>query len=276
MDWAKAKSILIAMFLILNILLLAYIINLNIDSSNSSELISDVKIVLSKTGVNLLCEIPNKNNKSSAMSFQTENFDQVLIASGMLSKNYSKKEISKTELLYEYKNKSIRFIGNDKFVFEDKNPLKKVDLKSKSIKINRIKSILKDAGIKWKTYNYFENEDGTEIEMVEVYKGQLIFDNYIHVKFTENGISSLTYSSKQIKNYNTEDNNVIPAYVVLLKNYSTQSNINIISIDLGFKSSKIDLESNMEASKRTVWRVRITESPYLEYFNSQDGSKLIE
>ncbi len=236
MDWGKAKNILIAIFIILNMFLGVNMAQAGFSQGPSKELTENAVTILKTRGIELECEIPN--------------------SSGIMKRI----ALSKTPAADLAKAK-----------YEKPGP----DLTRQKSVEKHIREFLKKSGIRegeFKTDIYQTQPDGgVKIGFIQEYKGFPIFDNRIRISLDSQGIKELEIGIREPEETKLAPENIMPAYKVLLINFGPQDKGTIITgIDIGYASGSFD-EQRTHLLGNPVWRVKKADGS-IGYFNAYTGT----
>lgn len=251
MDWGKAKSILIIVFVGLNLFLLINIVRLNQEKDTTSKSNEYTTQILKANNIELKCEIPDNVPKT--------------VKTYVLSTNF---EFKKTFYVQNSKDK-VEYLSNNKLRLTSKS----VNLAIKNANQDTLKKeIVKrlnflDSVIDEFVLDYYSKENGRVRATFLEKKDKLIFyDNIIDITLTEgNLICEIGYN--KYDDLSDTRSNVMPMYQILLKEKGTEKNLVIKSIDIGVR----EVHKNLNQNKRveTVWRLNTSNG--LEYFVASSG-----
>lgn len=307
MDCAKAKNILIIMFLILNIFLLIYSGMYKPQNINSNEVVISVLNILGKKGIKIsedyvLTTYSKKTpmliienyyiNKNDVLSFlfgENEKFDLFDVINKSLENDKARS--------YVDGNKHLEFTGFGSFVYMDQDASVRIegfDLEKDSLQDKQIlkgfRELFAYMNIDVSSFvldSITANEDGSyTLFFTENYNDYLIFDNRAKITVFNGGLRSIDFSISKIEGFSKSTSAIMPAHLVLLKNFYSlssygQVNTDIIisSIEIGFKGfdDKIDENTQNTETESTVqspsWRV-ITKDGRVVYFKAYDGEEI--
>ena len=284
MDWSKAKSILIVIFIMLNIFLSVILFNILSSGGISDEIINDAVKVLEERGVSVNADDLKLYNKHMGkLPYKKYGFSKEKVIKGLFGEEKGLEDLS---LYKEVKdgNKRLVFEDDDTFVYETLEFHDNTDAfeNHKSLKtyLNRV---FKDTEIPVADFEYdYENveENGEKTyKYRQKHKGFWVFENTIAVKYNNSGAFRLECRYKGVDS-TTKKNKIVPLYQVLLKNYTGKNNITITKIDIGFKENKVE-EAATELDDIPVWRVLYKEtqkggSIYREMFFKAYNGEILE
>ncbi len=271
MDWSRAKSILILVFVIVNIFLVANIGVFNLRSSISGETISNAKTVLKERGITLKCELPRFGSDTGMMQFDNA-ADRKREIIGKLLGNIDKpvESIKFGEELVKG-SKNLVFESNGDFIYKDQSPSGSVNLTSKNEIEKLVRDSLQGTGLPLGKYIvddfWLVSDKEAIIIFREKYKSFIVYDNYIGAWVSKEGITHLECRFKEVRGL-TQKNKIIPAHVILLRNMEKGSGTVILGIDIGFRN-KSD-RSTKDLYSSPAWRVT-TDDNVITYFNAYTG-----
>lgn len=275
MDWKRAKSILIIVFTILNIVLAVVLYKNLFVEEISSETISNTRKILEKNNVHIEIPIPKYVGKDYILQHGQQSIDYKKIASVLLGEGYYKKGSN------EYENGTKKLVFNSTLGFEytDTNGEQKVYTDSKNGIDTYLKDISKKMGIPFGEFlqdGYYPGIKSDKIVRV-IYKGSFkgytVFDNYIEIEVHEKGITSIRYQYKKPLSITSRDINVIPAYEILITKMTNYPGISIAEVDIGFKGyTHVDQETKT-LYEGLAWRIKTTDGKEF-YFNARSGEQI--
>lgn len=277
MDWARAKSILIAVLLLLNIFLLVTIGFYKSGQGISRETISNTVEILEDRGVTVQGEIPLYKRDIPALIYENGSLDRVTAAQKLLGKDYTPPaEIKDGESLVSGTKKLVFRSGNT-FAYSDESPSDIVKIEDIDSVERYLRKFLNGLGFQASAYRldqYVENPDGSYIlNFIGKYKKFLIFNNSIKAVVTKNGITYLEGRYRKVKGFSTRSMPIMPAYQILLKNFSRDEKVTITRIDIGFTGFIKEEQNMQEFSEGPAWRI-ITSDGKPRYFKATDGEEI--
>lgn len=258
MDWAKAKSILIWIFCLLNIFLLVVLLRLYKGDGISKEVIENTKLALKDRGVIVACEIPGFSKQLGRLTYKKTDIDKQMIIEKLLGKNITG---SDSEIFTNGK-KILQFLSPNSFVYQsgDKGDILNGNFTEKSVKeyIGKIFEAIRVQVSDFYVGNTIYKSTNTLV-LYEKYNGVWVFDNYILFSISQEGYISIKYQ-RSIIDGQREGNKIIPAHQVLLKGFTGSNNIVISDIDIGYMKPRMDIdsinsESEHEFDAIPVWRI---------------------
>jgi len=270
MNWSKAKSILIFIFLTLNVFLSINIIKIY-GNDESADKIANTEKILADRGYTLRCDIPD-SARSGMLSFETGDYDRRAIGEKLLGKDVFKGIELQEDAEYTSGDRSLIFQAGNIVIYNNKNPADDVDISDLKKVRKYAENFINSLDLPMNEYfSEKNNADGSiTIYYKQRYKGFLIFYNEAEVTITEKGITS--FRCKLIKPLEiTSSRKVVPAYQILLKHFVKGDNTIITSIDLGFAASFH--ESSVQVSEALVWRIGI-EGQKPMYFNAMNAERI--
>lgn len=277
MDWAKSKSILIFVFLALNIFLIIDLGVSNFGNSTSRESILSTKKILENKGVVLTCEIPVSNSEVAKLNYENKGIDRSQIVQVLLGDKSLLYDTDKENIELTSGSKTLKFKGVNNFNYNNLKPAEKIDVSKRSSVEKRLKEFIISLGLPVSGYytdEYKENTDGTKsITFRNKYKNLVFFDNYETFIVSNEGILSLDCSYRTIKELANKKTQIMSAYEILLKNFNVKKNMVITGIDLGWYIGYKNETDIKGASSQTAWRIFTKEGEKF-YFNAYTGEKM--
>lgn len=242
MDTARAKNIIIILFVALNIFLLVNILMQVTGGDISRETLDNTRTILAERGVTFAegVKIPVFRKDVAPVIFGEGGADLVKVESVLLG----------GEAASGSGAGSLEFEGNYFFRYVDPESGIKIsasDMSSSGLKETQkeLKKLMVQMGL---PASDFVTDMQTESEVRFIYKAGncFIFDNYILFELAEGGISAIECSYREVAGYGAPAA-ILPAHQVLIKNIVDCDGCVISSITLGYKSSAL------------VWRVCFTD-----------------
>ncbi len=274
MDWKKAKTILILVFILLNIIL-TVILYRNVKGEEvSQETIYNTQKILEQNNVHIECVIPRYTGTDYILQHDETILDRDRILSAFLGDNYSK--IS--DNTYKMDTQKLVFPNDSTFEYSDGGVNKRISAQTKNGIEAFVKEISKKLGI---PINEFELDEfgqlpkgeGTRAVYKGVYKGYSVFDNYIELVVGNTGLKSFKYHYKRPMTITNRDINVIPVYQILITKMTAYPGIYIKEVDMGFKGlTQVDKETKT-LFEGLSWRIKTSEGKEF-YFNATNGEQI--
>lgn len=282
MDWAKAKSVLIVIFLALNIFLASNLGMQKIGNNASKEVLTNTVEILNKKEVTFECQIPSYNGYGATVTFDVNGtpVDKLIITSRLMGESFRNEAEAAKDNEIIHGTKRLQFGSDSSFTYKDSNPAEKLNITGKEKAEKYVSELIKDLKLpvnsKYILYKSDSNADNSySVTFVEKYNDFLIFNNSVEATVSSSGIHSLDYKFRKIgKNGFVKDTEkVLPAYQILLKNFNSGSKTVITNIDLGFSTSKAsqDTKGLLESP---VWRIKTKDSPVPLDFNAYTGAAI--
>lgn len=278
MDWSKAKSILILIFLALNLFLLAFIMTYSFGNGVSKETVSNTVDILSGRGVKLECEIPLYKTDTPRLVYESGRKDMLVLIKKLLGEDsYSEEDIKAGSSLTKGSRK-ITINPDNTLVYTNDTPSDNIDLSNREKLEKQVKKLASNAGIKISAYmldDYIANPDGSiSLVFIEKYKKFPVYGNRLAITVVSEGIRSIEFNCRKIKGLIRESPvKVIPVYQILLKEYNTGKSAVILKIDLGYRGMAGHDPEMLESSEGPVWRI-VTREDGARYFEAGTGKEI--
>lgn len=278
MDWARAKSILIFIFILLNIFLSAILIKVLNDESVIKETILNTRQALAGRGVVLECDIPHNNRNMGNLTYQDTDINREMLVKNIFG------NAPEFESLFKSNNikvgyKELEFLDEYAFIYKNSKPEnEKANLNNFEGILDYVVNILNGTKIPVLDYQLDQveiSEDGKKNYFFkQKYKEFWVHENYITVSTSSDGITHIECRYRKIKSI-INGKSVMPAYQVLIKNHKTIKDIIITKIDIGYKERKME-DGTRELDDIPVWRVQVQnkEKKYNIYFKAYDGEQI--
>lgn len=266
MDWAKAKNLLIFLFLTLNIFLAVYLFMSFHNDSSKKNILNTEKILMDR-GYGLNAKIPNIS-EASVLLYDKGELDKTFTASKLLNKPLLSNKDTDSSPILNNGNKTITFTSKSSFTFKDETPTKAIDISSKDKVEKYTRQLLRELKLPISNLyvdSYKINPDKSiSITFIEQYKKVFIFNNSFHFNISQKGLTLLECNLVKVKGFvNNSKTSIVPAYQILLKYYVDGKNRIIENIDLGYR-----IKVGGNGSKTPEWRVKM-EDGTTEFFDNQ-------
>lgn len=269
MDWAKAKTFIIILLAILNVILM---VNILISSSNLSlntEYVTYTNELLKSSDIKVLDKIPSYSRDSGLIDYKDRSIDERSLVT-MLLGNYKEPSTENDGVriwtdegkTLEIGNNLIRYQGRDgRFVhhFDDmsklaavlKDYLNDLDLIHYDIVLNNMQ---------------MRGSDTVEAVLLEQYKGQLLFDNATHITLSRSGMLSWSVVARDVEKM-LDPREILSAYQVLAMAGLPRHSV-IAKVDFGYKKV-----NETELYDSPVWRI-LFDTGDADFYNAYSGEKL--
>lgn len=280
MDWKRAKTILISVFLILNIVLAVTLYNELKMEDIPQQTIINTQNILRQNNIHIECPIPKYMGNDYTLKYEEKALDQKQIAEILrilLGDNYTKEASN----LYKKGSKNLVFYEESGFLYLDtgNSSLINGDLKSNIDKY--LKDLFEKIGLPFNEfkqdgyYTDIKNEENVRITYKGQYKDYSVFDNYIDVEVSNLNIKSIKYHYKKPTSITIKkDVFVIPSYEILITEMTKYQGIDIIQVDMGFKGYTKNDKKAKTSYEGLAWRIKTTNGK--EYFFNARNGTLIE
>lgn len=297
MNWSRAKTILIVLFLIADIFLLYELYpgflgnNRMIDDENTKEVMK----YLEKQGIYVRCLIPKASSPKAPLTVKYKYFDSQFALKNFFHapdevaiKNYEDRQTMEDESIYIEMHKNGEFIYTNKILMENK--AEEVDEKAA---LKSIESFLKKLGIEAKDlYDITQNTDRNYVKLncSQGYKDTFLDQSYLEVMATNDGVAYLKMLWFEIENNGKNKNEIIDPMRALIKladklaqqpeengNEEDDNVINIYDISLGYyfdmdlkQVEEFDIVEVEEGTAIPSWRIKTDEGNI--YINAYNGT----
>jgi regulatory protein YycI of two-component signal transduction system YycFG len=260
MDLAKAKGVIIALLLMFNIFLLYNNLTYFRDRGVQKETIENTVAILKARGITLDCKIPTISLNTRWLIYGNKKIlDKAAIADKLLGSSNS----TEADGSFEAAGKKLIFSNNSAFIYTDKKPSSKVNIKDTAEAGKYARRYLENAGLLNGKYIIDaierKKEGSIVLHFIEKYDKYLVFDNYCTVTLNNNGITQLEYKKLHITNLKSgSGQNQVSAYQVLLANYQKGGGQVITAMDIGYKYPEDQSMEGIETIEiLPVWRITI-------------------
>ena len=252
MDWEKAKNALIAIFFILNIFLLALVVQAQEDVGMSNEVERKVRGILAQKNIDILCAIPSETATNKMLTYGNDGFDMKKVNGAL----------GGSAFLDEYGI----LLWEGLLPFGKEGP---VDRELFCL------GVIKDMGLSWANFYLDEkNADETELLFIGKYRNYLVFENYIRFTLTGEGITHIESAAKKIGNVSNSSQKIVNINAILMSLSDAVSDADVVAIEPGFINFAPSIDSTMRINDPLVWRVTLSTGE-VKIFRALDGA-LIE
>ncbi|MHB8062754.1 MAG: two-component system regulatory protein YycI [Ruminiclostridium sp.] len=272
MDWKKAKTILISIFFILNIVLAVVLYNNLKVQEISQQTINNTGEILKQNNVHIERPIPMYTGNDYILQNEETLLKKTIIVAKLLGDNYS--EVDNNS--YKNGSKSIVFNSNSGFEFYDTGYNNMFNSVSRADVDKYLKKLSVELGLpfdEFKQDDYYpdnKTDAGTRVIYKGEYKGYTVFDNYIDVKAIDTTIKSIKYHYKKPISITVKDDiSVIPVYEILITKMINYPGTTIKDIDMGFKGDN----KTKNLYEGLSWRIK-TYNGKEYYFNARNGMEM--
>lgn len=275
MDWARAKSLFIVIFVFLNTFLFLYILDYRAGEDISKDAVANTTQVMEERGIQLECEIPLGISTVQKLSCENTSLDKVMVREKLLGNYFVlEKDFDDT---FTAGSRKLVFLNDSHFVLNDRDPKDSVDIFDSGKAEKYIRNYVGDIDIDTSSYkmdDYVIGPDNTaEFLMVYRYKGYPVFDRVIKGTLDRKGMIQLECHVIEIKGLSGDKLEIIPAYKILLSQFEMGEKTVISSIRLGFKGTT-GLDAGMkETQEGPVWRIGIKDSKPRD-FSAYSGEEI--
>lgn len=270
MDWSRAKSILIVLFLALNLTLFSTLAFDGYEGGVSAADIDNTLQVLKDKNIIIDTGIPDFSKDMGKLIYSDEPMDHGKLIQTLLDKSVWDGKPIEIDLSYTFGNRTLAFQTKDSFIYKDQSPTNSLSSLKKETAEAFVKDHIKSLDIPIKEFivSEYTLEEGGSVHMVMIqrYKGFYIFDNRIEIEVTNQGIRQMYCSYREIKNISRSKKKIIPAHIILLRNFNSTQPRTIQSIQIGYISNKReDVKTRYEGS---VWCIKTKEDPHPLYYKA--------
>lgn len=277
MDWKNAKSILIFVFLILNIVLAVALYNEVKMDEIPQQTISNTSNILGQNNIHIECPIPKYTGNDYTLKYEEMPLDRNRIAGELLGKDY----VKESNNIYKKDAKSLIFYDESGFLFLNSANDNKIKSDFKSSIDKYLKDSFDKMGLpfnEFKQDGYYPdvtNENNVRITYKGQYKDYFVFDNFIDVQVSDLKIKSIKFRYKKPASImKKKDVFVIPSHEILITEMTKYPGISITQVDMGFKGYTKSDNSTKTSFEGLSWRIKTYDGK--EYFFNARNGTLIE
>lgn len=262
MEWSKAKSILIWMYLVVNLFLAVTLWTLYTKRTISDDTINNTISALKNRGVLVNCEISRYNKETSTLSYEKYEIDKRCIVGELLGERYVE---DKSE--YRVRDKEIIFLDNNKLIYRDYNWGSSGQHENDVIQYAN--EVLKKCNIEFR--GEIRERDVEGVIIYERLGEFCVFGNYVRVDILDN-VLTMEIRYRKIKDVDNKKRKIMPIHQVLLKNMVNMEGNVITDIKFGFRESILG-DNIKELDDIPVWRVRLNDSEDV-FYKAYTGKKV--
>lgn len=266
MEWSKAKSILIFLFIFLNIFLFISILQIDSHTRPGLDYIRHVNSLLQTRNIRIDCSVPVYQANSGSIVYKEKAIDESQVAAFFLG--HGVEETQEQEKMWEEDEKVLE-IGNNKIIFTDSSPAGEMDISDRKAVATEVKSILEALGIKPNDYvpDVWREVDGKlHVRYVKTYKRQPLFDIYADFLFSSEGLMHAEIIPGEISHVIAE-NEILTAWQLLAVADLSENSV-ISDVTFGYKRIH-----EGELYDSPVWRIRFSDGSEL-FYNAYTGEKI--
>lgn len=271
MDWKRAKTTLIIIFILLNAVLAGILYKDVRAEQVSQRTIENTRLILDQNNIHIECPIPKETGADYILKNEEQPLDKKAIASALLGDNYMKTG----DNTYEYGTKKLIFSTGSGFEYTDPDAGQKIYTNTKEGIDVYLKNLADKIEIPFDEFRQdgYKNDKEVRATYKGYYKGYNVFDNYIDVIVRNSGIETIRYQYKKPMSITPRDINIIPAYEILITKVTQKPGITIQDVDIGFKGYTNVGEETKTLYEGLAWRIKTSEGTEL-YYNARNGEEI--
>lgn len=291
MNWDKAMNLLIIMFISINLYLglgnyNKYVLSYRLDTNQ----VDTVKALLEEDAIYIQGDLPLSYKPMGTVWLKPMMIDNSLrdrIIKAILSEDLAQviirkdKEVdgqSTEHLVYTYDNKELKFAGNQ-VNYSDQNVSQEAVVGEKKQLLATANDFVTRLDLsenyKNKIINYKIESYGAEVTYYEVYKGFPLFDSYVKMKITPEGVAQaeLKLTKQEERVMNTQS--IIPINRILFELsevIDAVEAVNILNIELGYGIQERKRMHFLEEELIPMYKIEISglnESLFVNAYTSE-------
>lgn len=262
MEWSRAKSILIWLYIGVNLFLSVTLWTLYTKRTISDYTINNTVNALKNRGVLVNCEISRYNKETSTLSYEQYEIDKEQVLKELLGK-----KVMQNQREYKTKDKEIIFVDNNRLIYKDYKWQSSRHCEDDVIQY--VNEVLKKCDIEFR--GKIEEEDVEGLVIYEKVGDFCVFGNYVRVSVLDD-VLSMEIRYRMIKDADNKRRKIMPVHQVLLKNIVNMEGNVITDIKFGFRESMIG-DNIKELDDIPVWRVRLNDSEDI-FYKAYTGKKV--
>ncbi len=268
MDWAKAKTIFIIVFLLLNIFLLSTNIFTNSDLRFQSDYTRYAKAYLDSRDIQIDSRIKDRTGKVGSLIYAAKRFNFDQLTEFIFGKKISLSEESDT-IVYKEEEEKLMLVGEELYIQKKLDDADRLFNDSKAFS-RKVYKMLKDMGYS-KANLYLKSQDQSADEQwmnfLLKYQNGLLFDQEITVRLNKNGFLTMLLPTREVKQTSSVKEEVLSAYQVLVMGELPEG-AHVKCVDFGFRQT-----GEGEYYYSPVWRILFTNGD-IYYYDAYTGVKL--
>lgn len=267
MDWARAKTILIIIFLLLNIFLLMTVLNNNVQMGFQSDYVRYATEYLQSRGIRIEAEISNVKGKMSVLAFGPRPIDLDTLSLSVLGKRVPAVQDDGMTIIQDG-DESILLRDQTLIITETLSNGAELFQQEKAF-LNSMYVYLRNLGIKKNQLSLSsveQTEDLLVYNFYMKYKDFLLFEQPFYATISRTGKMTLTIPTREVKRAQSP-REILSIYQILVMGQLPE-NSTILQVEFGYK--KIG-ENDLYDSP--VWRIRLDDGQFL-YYNAYTGERV--
>lgn len=278
MDWARAKNILIFLFVFLNLFLFLMMFKFFSSDNISNEAIDNTRKVLENRGIAVKCDIPLYNKQIGTLTNANINLDKDLIIKAFFGEEKYTEENQDLNTVAVCGNKKLLISKLNMFVYSNSAPMEAANLAdSKSIQ-SYLSNLFNRLNLAFKNFyldKTEENSDGQKKYTFRQKKDEFwLYSNFVEITVGKEGVTYIKYYNRNPGEL-TEGKKIMPAYQILIKNLIYDSGVVISKIDMGFGEQNMGKDTKV-LDDLPMWRVALQKGEKIEerYYKVYNGEEV--
>lgn len=278
MDWARAKNILIFLFLFLNLFLSLMMVKFFSSDNLSDEDIDNTFKVLEDRGITVECDIPLYNKQIGTLSNANITLDKDLIIKAFFGDEKYTEENLDLNTVAVYGSKKLLINKLNTFVYSNSAPNETADLADSKSVHSYLSNLSKRMNLAFKNFYLDKTEDIPDGQKKYTFRqkkdGFWLYSNYVEINVGKAGVTYLKYNNRNSGEF-TGSKKIMPAYQILIKNLIYDSGVAISKIDIGFGEQNMGKDTKV-LDDLPVWRVMLKKGEKIEerYFKVYNGEEV--
>lgn len=280
MDWAKVKTILIIVFLIVNIFLMMKIVEKSSRKELKADEIQSVASLLTQNNIILQQQMPTKISFMPRIKITNEVAEGDWLADKLIGNGkWTKVQGQTGETIYTFENKKLKVGADGRFNYSINEDPDRLQLNSEDKVKLYINNILRSYTTieNYKLESLVRVRDGYELSLSCFYKDNEIFNNCVEAKVNDSGQVILTHGLVSFGGFVGKPKKVTPvdALIELIESVDKSSQTAVRKVLLGYYA---DVDKNQEVIKYgeadPAWKIITDKGTYI--FDGYNGSLLYE
>jgi regulatory protein YycI of two-component signal transduction system YycFG len=270
MDWAKAKTIFIIVFLLLNIFLFGTILYTNSDLRFQSDYTRYAKQYLESRNITIESRIKNRTGEVGNLIYIAKRFNFNQLTRLVFGHDVSPVKENET-VVYQEQDEKIMSMADTLYIRDKLSDGIDIFQDSKAFS-NKVYKILNEAGYSRANLQLEaqgESKDAKWMNFILKFKNGLLFDQVITVSIDNEGFITLTLPAREVTGISDYKEEILSAYQVLVMGNLPEGS-HIKSVDFGYIQA-----SEGELYDSPVWRILFINGE-TSFFNAYTGEKLQE
>ena len=266
MDWSKAKTILIVVFLILNVFLLFTALYAN-SSHGFQDYARYAEEYLRQRNIEIDAKIPQITGQKGNIVYEARDFDFSQLTRYVFGHEVARTVTENSTVFAEDDNRIE--LTEDELMITSSLSDDSDRFKNSKAFLQMVYSFLDDIGYPQNnlTLQSSEETESTKAYVFNLkYKNDVLFDQFIRVDFQSDGLLTITVPAKEVKRVNHFNSDILSAYQVLVMGGLPDGSV-VKDVSFGYKQM-----SKGELFDTPAWRFLLSDGT-VYFFDAYTGEK---